>query len=369
MIDARGQYDDPNSRPGQLFRRRFRVTKAIFKKIVDQANTHSDFARWHDGKTDVFGRPCTPLSLLILGALRILGRGVSFDDVAEYIGVSEAVVAAFFYIFVRHWSTVQYALFVRMPMTEEELRTCEREYAMGGLNGCIGSADVCHVAWNCCRVSLFNSAKGKEGFPTLAFQVIVNHRRRILHSTDGFLGSINDKTIASHDEMMMAMRTGSHAARSFKFSLFDAHGTAHDHTGAWLLVDNGYHKWSILMNPIWSPSRAAQKEWSANVESFRKDVECTFGILKGRWQILKVGLRMHDPAVISQVWKTCCALHNMLLTVRCQYCGWVDGELEPRESDSNSSIVTAHVMCLCLYSGHYHNTHPITSTVRFASPP
>ncbi len=45
----------------------------------------------------------------------------------------------------------------------------------------------------------------------------------------------------------------------------------------------------------------------------RKDVECTFGILKGRWRILKTGVRLHGIQVVDKVWLTCCTLHNWLL--------------------------------------------------------
>ena len=47
----------------------------------------------------------------------------------------------------------------------------------------------------------------------------------------------------------------------------------------------------------------------------RKDVECTFGILKGRFRILKTGIRQHDSVDVDNIWFTCCALHNMLLTI------------------------------------------------------
>ena len=45
----------------------------------------------------------------------------------------------------------------------------------------------------------------------------------------------------------------------------------------------------------------------------RKDVECTFGILKGRWRILKTGIRLFGFRKADQIWLTCCALHNFLL--------------------------------------------------------
>ena len=44
----------------------------------------------------------------------------------------------------------------------------------------------------------------------------------------------------------------------------------------------------------------------------RKDVECTFGILKGRFRILKSGIRLHSIDSTDAIWKTCCSLHNWL---------------------------------------------------------
>ncbi len=45
----------------------------------------------------------------------------------------------------------------------------------------------------------------------------------------------------------------------------------------------------------------------------RKDVECTFGILKGRFRVLKTGIRLHKIEAVDKIWLTCCALHNLLL--------------------------------------------------------
>ena len=47
----------------------------------------------------------------------------------------------------------------------------------------------------------------------------------------------------------------------------------------------------------------------------RKDVECTIGILKGRFRILQGGIKVRSIQKCDELWKTCCALHNMLLFV------------------------------------------------------
>ena len=64
----------------------------------------------------------------------------------------------------------------------------------------------------------------------------------------------------------------------------------------------------------------------------RKDVECTFGILKGRWRILKAGVRLHGVDSCDKVWKTCCAFHNLLLDVDGLSENW-DGELGVFDTD------------------------------------
>lgn len=47
----------------------------------------------------------------------------------------------------------------------------------------------------------------------------------------------------------------------------------------------------------------------------QKGIECTFGILKGRWCILNCGVRVHGVNKVDFIWLTCCALHNWLLDI------------------------------------------------------
>ena len=57
----------------------------------------------------------------------------------------------------------------------------------------------------------------------------------------------------------------------------------------------------------------------------RKDVECTFGVLKGMWRILKSGVRISGVDLIDYVWFTCCALNNWLLDIDVLSEKWVGG--------------------------------------------
>jgi Plant transposon protein len=102
-----------------------------------------------------------------------------------------------------------------------------------------------------------------------------------------------------------------------KFSLFE---TSNDgivlertYKGCWVLCDNGYQNWPVLIAPMKDAVLYKDLRWSKWVESIRKDVECTFGILKGRFRILKIGIRVQSIEAVDNLWCTCCALHNMFL--------------------------------------------------------
>lgn len=52
--------------------------------------------------------------------------------------------------------------------------------------------------------------------------------------------------------------------------------------------------------------------WSQRLESIRKDIECLFVRLKGRWRIFKGTIYFEHRESIDNAWFTACILHNML---------------------------------------------------------
>jgi len=85
--------------------------------------------------------------------------------------------------------------------------------------------------------------------------------------------------------------------------------------GAWGLVDNGYHRWTSTQAPAKVNALISEQRLSDWIESFRKDVECVFGILKGWFRILKTDIHLEGSVPADRIWLTCCALHNWLLEV------------------------------------------------------
>jgi hypothetical protein len=83
--------------------------------------------------------------------------------------------------------------------------------------------------------------------------------------------------------------------------------------GAWLLVDIGYLASATTVPPFKTTGSRIEIRFLLWLESMRKDVKCTFGILKGRWQILKTGIRLIRVECADKIFLACCALHNWLL--------------------------------------------------------
>ena len=84
--------------------------------------------------------------------------------------------------------------------------------------------------------------------------------------------------------------------------------------GMYLISDNGYLRWPTTICPF-TRTRVSSAEgyFSTNIESVRKDVECTFGIIKKRWRILNNGFYQRDMVICDKIFVTCCCLNNFML--------------------------------------------------------
>ncbi len=109
-----------------------------------------------------------------------------------------------------------------MPSELAEVEDSMREYAQAGFPGCIGSSDATHVTLEKCWAKIANMhLGGKSSHTTRAFNITVNHRRRILYTTKGHPGRWNDKTLVQFDRLLRGMREGALLEDiDFRYELF-----------------------------------------------------------------------------------------------------------------------------------------------------
>ena len=81
----------------------------------------------------------------------------------------------------------------------EELQVTVRDYESQHLPGAGGSIDVVHVKWSNCPAGDYNKCKGKESFPSVAFECVTNNRRRVLGISPIQFGARSDKHIVRFD--------------------------------------------------------------------------------------------------------------------------------------------------------------------------
>ena len=248
----------------------------------------------------------------------------------------------FFHCFVNFGRVVLYPKFVQYPKSAVEASNHTREFDMAGMHGAIGSMDACHVTIGKCSHRLKqNHLGGKSKQTARCYNLTCNHRRRILHTTCGHPARWNDKTIVLYDELARGLKNGKIMEDNvFELLQKDDNGliTKMKYRGAWLLVDNGYLNWGIIIPPMKQTIYVSETRWSQWLESMRKDVECTFGILKGRWRILKAGVRCNGVEMADNIWMTCCALHNISLDIDGNDVNW-QGEIGNFDFDEDSENI------------------------------
>ena len=263
-------------------------------------------------------------------ALRYLGTGWRLSDLCEAVVINHETIRLFISKFIEFGSLTLYNRFVVKPRDLNELNDCNNEFSLAGLPGCIGSTDATHVIMEQCLYKLRQLHLGyKKEHTARTYNLTVNHRWRILSTTLGHPARFTDKTLIRFDRFVTALRDGCFDD-DFEFELYDYDGTNDKiikvkYTGCYVIVDNGYLSWSVTVPPLKQTNFMNEIRFSEWIESMRKDVECTFGILKGRWRVLRYGIKMWGIKNTDRVWLTCCALHNWLLEVDGLAKGWEHG--------------------------------------------
>jgi hypothetical protein len=172
------------------------------------------------------------------------------------------------------------------------------EFGAARFPGAIGSCDRTHIAIEKCSYRICNDQLGaKQHLTTQTFNLTVNHRCRILSTTIGYPSWWNDMTVVLFDSFVKVIYEGN-ILPDLQYELLErdrnGNAIARKYRGPWLIVDNGYLKW--IIPPFKITVDDIERRWSHWYKSLCKDVECTFGILKGCWRILKTWIRIQGLA-------------------------------------------------------------------------
>ena len=234
---------------------------------------------------------------------------------------------------------------VVIPATTTDAKEWEGLFKLSGFNGCIGSTDATHIGMlKCSNWASINHKGHKLNIPSRTYNTTVTHTRQILATTFGHPATWNDKTVILYDNLVQKVNNGQ-LYNDYEFKLLEKNNDGDivevRYRGVWFITDNGYLSWSCTVPPIKNGSSYKEIRFSEWLESMRKDVECTFGILKQRFAILRYGVRLQSIEKCDQLYLTCCALHNRLLFFDELHKNWESISTSDCELNSIESITFA----------------------------
>ena len=159
----------------------------------------------------------------------------------------------------------------------EEMDPAIADYTEMGFPGCVGSMDVTHLMWKQCpSAALRHVCTGRRYHcPSVVFQMVCAHTRRIHHVSQPFYGATNGISITYNDSYPREVMLGNvHQDRVFR--TFDREGVIPLWRGAYLICDGGYPKCVSFVDPTLMDYEYLTASWAEWLESVRKDVERLF---------------------------------------------------------------------------------------------
>ncbi|KAJ0467388.1 putative harbinger transposase-derived protein [Helianthus annuus] len=162
--------------PSNLFRRRFRMSRPLFLRILNEVVANEPY---FVQRRDNIGRLGLSSMQKITAALRMLAYGVSADFMDEYIRIGESTAMESLKKFCETIVSIFSSEYLRSPNTNDITRLLAIA-DQRGFPGMLGSIDCMHWKWKNCPTAW-------KGICTLAtFVNLLLFWRRLLHMISGY---------------------------------------------------------------------------------------------------------------------------------------------------------------------------------------
>ena len=132
------------------FRNRLRLPYKNYLELLNELDESGKFDQWKYGSKDKYRAEASPLSLLLLGAVRYLGQGWTFDDIEEAMAINTETVRQFFHKSIKYGSMALYDKHVVTPTTSEDTEAHICDFHKAGFPGCVSNTDATHAALDNC---------------------------------------------------------------------------------------------------------------------------------------------------------------------------------------------------------------------------
>lgn len=287
----------------EQFRRRFRMNKPLFLRIV---NALSNWDQFFTQRVDATGRDSHSPLQKCTAAIRMLGYGTPADALDEVLKIAASTSLECLGKFAVGIIECFGSEYLRPP-TSDELEKILQENEARGFPGMIGSIDCMHWQWkNCPKGWAGMFINGFKGKPTMILEAVASRDLRIWHAFFGNAGSQNDIQVLNKSPLFIHAIKGEAPRVSYTVN-----GTQYD-TG-YYLADGIYPEWAAFVKTIRKPQTEKHKLYAQRQEGARKDVECAFGVLQSRFDIVNRPARLWKRNDVVNIMQACVILHNMIV--------------------------------------------------------
>ena len=289
--------------PPNFFRRRYRMRRKLFLDIVDRLGEYSPY---FTQRVDALNRPgFTPLQKCT-AALRLLAYGAAADTVDEWLKLARQTSSECLEMFCEGIIHCYGEEFCRRPNVADTQRLLAKAEERG-FPGMLGSIDCMHWQWRNCPVAHAGQfTRGDIKHPTIILEAVASYDRWIWHAYFGVAGSNNDINVLNQSTLFTDVLRGEAPVVNFTVN-------GHEYNRGYYLADGIYPSWPVFMKGVTLPQSEKHRLFTTAQSAWRKDVECTFGVLKSRFNIIAVPGRSYSQRTLGLIMRACVILHNMII--------------------------------------------------------
>ncbi|XP_006397474.2 uncharacterized protein LOC18015395 [Eutrema salsugineum] len=288
--------------PANIFRRRFRMNRPLFLRIVDRL---SNEILYFQQRVDATGRSGLSALQKCTAAIRLLAYGTALDTVDEYLRLGATTARKCLEHFVEGIITLFGDEYLRRP-TADDLQRLLASGESRGFPGMIGSIDCMHWEWKNYPTAWKRQYSRGTAKPTIVLEAVASYDLWIWHAFFGPPGTLNDLNVLDRSPVFDDIINGHAPQVTFSVNEREYHL-------AYYLTDGIYPKWATFVQSIKLPQGPKASCFATTQEGVRKDVERAFGVLQARFAIIRNPALSWDKEKIGKIMKACIILHNMIV--------------------------------------------------------
>lgn len=309
-IDVRNYQDS-------FFKKCFRITKKRFFQIRDALVRYKQFS----GKKDATGRCISP-EVKLLCALKQLATGIPAQHLVFEFKMGKTTALDTLLYFCTAIVEVYGSSYMKKPSAADVKRICRMHEMKFGFPGLFGSLDCTHWEWRSCPYAYAGAYQNRHGKKSIILEAVASNDLWIWHAFIGASGSNNDLNVLFASPLLDSFANGKFEGISTPIQyetiqeVNENEFISKAHNFPYLFVDGIYPEIAPFVKSYRFSNDEKEKRFIKKHEGFRKNVECCFGVLKGKWRIIDTPCRLRNPNEMCTILQACIILHNMCVEDR-----------------------------------------------------